>query len=74
MEIAIVTSFKQHIYTFKGKIYKQQRGGPIGSRLTMAVSRVVMNYWGKLFRERMEQVGLSVYLATCYVNDLRYVV
>ena len=44
LEIAITTSFKQHIYTFRGEIYKQQMGDPIGSRLTMAVSRVVMNY------------------------------
>ena len=40
----------------------------------MAVSRVVMNYWGKLFKLRMEQVGLTVYMATSYVNDLRYVI
>jgi len=49
IEKAIEASFKLHLYTFKGKVYRQLKGGPIGSRLTMAVSRVVMNCWGRLF-------------------------
>ena len=39
----------------------------------MAVSRVVMNCWGRLFRRRIEDAGLTVFLETCYVDDLRYV-
>ena len=40
----------------------------------MAVSRVVMNFWCKKFRHRMEEIGLKVYLETVYVDDLRYIV
>ena len=49
LEIAIEASFKLHLYSFKGRVYRQLRGGPIGSRLTMCVARVVMKSWGKLF-------------------------
>ena len=42
IEIGIIASFKNHIYCFGGKGYRQKKGGPIGSRLTMAVARVVM--------------------------------
>ena len=73
LEIAIEASFKLHLYSFKGRIYRQRRGGPIGSRLTMCVARVVMNSWGKLFRQRMEEIGITIYMETCYVDDLRYV-
>ena len=74
LEIAIEASFTNHLYTFKGRMYRQRRGGPIGSRLTMCVARVVMNSWGRIFRQRMEDAGLQIYLETCYVDDLRYII
>ena len=47
LEIAIRTVFENFTYNFGGKIYLQKEGGPIGNRLTMACSRVVMQDWGR---------------------------
>ena len=46
LEIGIIASFSLHTYTFAGRIYQQRLGGPIGSRLTMAVSQIVMSMLG----------------------------
>ena len=42
VEIGILASFTNHIYCFGGRAFRQIRGGPIGSRLTMAVARIIM--------------------------------
>ena len=54
--------FENFIYKFGGKLYRQGSGGPIGARVTMAASRLVMIDWGEeyssaLKRSRME-IGL----------------
>ena len=50
LEICIAASFNLHIYIFGGVCYRQIGGGPSGSRLTMAVSKVVMLVWGRKIR------------------------
>ena len=45
MELAVVFFFKNFCYTFGGRKYIQVDGGPIGARITMAVARIVMQYW-----------------------------
>ena len=45
MEIAVVFFFGNFAYTFGGEVYRQNGGGPIGARLTMAVARIVMQNW-----------------------------
>ena len=66
-------NLKLYLHTIKGRVYRQTRDGPIGSRLTMAVSRIVMNNKGRLLRERLEKAGLEIHLETCYVDNLGYV-
>ena len=66
-------NLKLYLHTIKGRVYRQKRDGPIGSRLTMAVSRIVMNNKGRLLRERLEKAGLEIHLETCYVDDLQYI-
>ena len=51
LEVGIKASFKLHTYTFGDKLYIQLKGGPIGARLTMAVSRVVMEIWRRRVRK-----------------------
>ena len=70
LEISISASFDLHVYTFGGVIYRQVKGGPIGYRLTMAVSRVVMAVWGRRLQELLKDAGLGVYLAFCYLDDI----
>ena len=45
MEIGVRVLWTHFCYTFGNKIYKQQSGGPIGARITMACSRIRMYDW-----------------------------
>ena len=47
VEIGIRALFTNFCYTFGGKIFLQQAGGPIGARITMACSRLRMQDWGE---------------------------
>ena len=51
MEIAMRVVFENFTYNFGGKTYLQRSGGPIGNRLTMACSRVMMQEWGETYLE-----------------------
>ena len=73
LEIGIVASFGLHIYSFAGKIYQQKVGGPIGSRLTMAVSQVVMALLGAKLKKYLTQGEIQIFLEACYVDDLRFI-
>ena len=44
-EIAVRTVWTNFCYEFGGEIFLQREGGPIGVRLTMACSRLVMQEW-----------------------------
>ena len=44
VKVAIQVLFKSFCYSFGGKLYHQQVGGPIGARITMAVAQIVMKY------------------------------
>ena len=57
VEIGIHASFSNHIYCFGGRAFKQLKGGPIGSRLTMAVARIVMMVFGDRLRQAMATAG-----------------
>ena len=73
LEIAVRASFELHVYRFGGKVYRQRKGGLIGSRLTMAVARIVMLIWGRLMRGVFTAADIQILLAVCYVDDLRYI-
>ena len=45
IQIGIETCMGNHVYCFKGELYRQAEGGAIGVRLTGEVSRVVMDRW-----------------------------
>ena len=45
LEICIKFFITNFLYTFGGECYLQGFGGPIGARLTMAVSRLIMQDW-----------------------------
>ena len=44
IKICTEEMFKNHLYTFGGKIFKQKKGGPIGLRGTCAIARLTMSY------------------------------
>ena len=45
VQIGVLVIMNTHLYSFDGKIFIQQAGGPIGLRATCAVARVTMNEW-----------------------------
>ena len=66
-------SFSSYLYSFGGITFKQQSGGPIGSRLTMACSRIVMLRWGRKMKEVAEASGIKLLFGKYYVDDVRVV-
>ena len=59
-----------HYYTFDNQIYKQSKGGSIGSELTGEVSRVYMLRWDRKLMKKLEKLGWEVVLYKRYVDDI----
>ena len=73
VEIAIKIVFENFMYNFGGKTRLQSEGGPIGARLTMACSRIVMQEWGEGYIRILKEAGLMITLFKIYVDDGRQV-
>ena len=69
--IATKFMFKSHLYTFAGKLFKQEAGGPIGLRGTCAIARLVMQMWDHKWLSRMTKLNVIVALAMRYMDDGR---
>jgi hypothetical protein len=52
--------YSTHNYSFGGKTYKQQEGGPIGLRSTCALARVVMGRWDCKWKKRMSKTNIKM--------------
>jgi hypothetical protein len=59
------------VYSFGGKFYLQRDGGPIGARVTMAASRIVMYDWSCHYRVILENICLWAPILRGYVDDNR---
>ena len=73
VEIAVRTTFRNHLYQFEGKMRVQAEGGPIGLRLTGVVARIVMDYWARKFKELVKANNLTIYMFRKYVDDINLV-
>ena len=73
LQIAVETVFSNYIYSFGGINYRQVKGGPIGSRLTMAASRIVMGRWSHKVKDILLRSDIPQYLMVGYVDDIRMV-
>ena len=72
LEIGVRSAFKLHLYEFGGKVYHQHDGGPIGMRIAGAAAKIVMGEWSIRMLEILKNNELEVYLACCYVDDIRF--
>ena len=70
-EIGVRAVFRTHAYSFGGKLYHQQGGGPIGLRATGAIARVVMGTWDKELLKLLAENGMAPELAVRYIDDIR---
>ena len=59
------------MYEFGGETFLQMEGGPIGSRVTMAASRLVMQEWSEGYLDILERSGMRVDVLKGYVDDGR---
>ena len=63
--------FKKHYYSFGGKKYHQQKGGPIGLRGTCAVARVAMQLFDVKWKEKLQKFGIFFWMLARYMDDGR---
>ena len=74
LEIAVRWFFKNFTYTFGGRLYLQNGGGPIGARLTMCVAKLVLQQWKEEFSMILKDSNISELLSKIYVDDNRCLV
>ena len=75
IEIAIQALFKGFTYTFDGKIYHQQDGGPTGTRIAMAVGQLLMEWimdkLRKIFSNSPSELEIKLFDLILYIDDGR---
>lgn len=54
-------------------MYRKQKEGAIGLRLTGVVVRIFMDIWTREFRKRLEEAGIPEYLIKKYVDDINVI-
>ena len=69
MEIAVEFLMTNHLYTFDGKVYRQQSGGPIGLDLTGVLARMVMIWWDGQFIEKLKELDIKLEMHKRYIDD-----
>ena len=72
-QIIILAVFRNHCFQFRGRLYKQSKGGPIGLRLTSLVARIVMDRWATLTIFKLDMAGAKIYAFMKYVDDVNVV-
>ena len=73
IQIVVLAIFKNHCYQFRGRLYRQSKGGPIGLRLTSIVARIVMDSWAAKVLFKLDLAGANIYAFMKYVDDVNVV-
>lgn len=63
---------ENHLHSFNGEVKEQQKGGPLGLKLSESFAKVYMLYWSNCFRESHEATMVdmpSFLLYLLYVDD-----
>ena len=69
LRIVVKLVFETHCYSFDGKTYLQDDGGPIGLRFTNHVAKIRMNIWAKQVRKVLSNNKVNVYFSKSYVVE-----
>ena len=70
-EIGVRVLWTNFMYEFAGETFLQMEGGPIGSRVTMVSSRLVMQDWSEGYLDILEKSGVRADALKGYVDDGR---
>ena len=73
IKIMIEILFKNHLYTFGGKRYRQKKGGPIGLRATCAIARLVICAWDRKWKELITKNNITLEEDIRYMDDGRII-
>ena len=74
LEVSIKFFYDNFVYSFGGKNFVQSSGGPIGARLTMAMSRLVMQQWWEDFDKILSGSNIDCKMRAIYVDDGRMII
>ena len=67
--IAIAFIMTNHLYQFAGNVYQQAKGAPIGLEISGVLATLTMLHFDKMFKRKMNQLGLKLHLYKRYVDD-----
>ena len=69
--IGVKAVFRNHLYQFAGKTYRQSNGAPIGVRLSCAVARLIMNTWDRKLKTILAENKVKFETVFRYLDDWR---
>ena len=69
--VAVKFIFENFVYTFAGRYFLQKSGAPIGNRISMCASTLVMQEWRDIFKDILSLSKIRELLAALYVDDGR---
>ena len=73
LEILLTMCMDNHCYQFNNKIRVQNKGGPIGLKLTGEIFDCVMIYWDKNLLAELAKLGLVPEIYTRFKDDITIV-
>ena len=73
LEVLVVTALKNHVYQYDNKMRIQNKGGPIGLKLTGEVADCIMMEWDKKLMMELEKVNIETYVFTRFKDDIELV-
>ena len=70
VETIVKATFKDHFYKWDGQIRRHKKGAAMGVRASRSLSRVCMDKWIKLFKQKLDGYNIVVKLLKKYVDDV----
>ena len=69
LRLTVEILFSTHIYSFKGRFFRQADGGPIGLRATCAIARVCMGRHSVQWKAKLDMNNIQTEFIGFYVDD-----
>ena len=60
------------VYTWRGLLYRQLKGLPIGPRATSAIARIVMNSLDRMVGEFLDKIEIETDIHVRYIDGIRF--
>ena len=73
LEIMLITALKNHIYQFGNKVRLQNKGGPIGLKLTGEIAECIMKQWDKKLIKELRKVNMEPIIDCRFKDDINLV-